>query len=310
MVGLAAACLTGAHAMAADQDGIVFSDDANFAKPAELGSGWYIRGELGYNLNGRHDVSTFGNPASTVVLDNNYTDRLNYSFYGGYQLSNNLRVDAGLGRLAGTDYSSSQLMYEDALSANIGDPLAVQPGEANPCNGWGEFIDIPTGTVFTGDDFITNCVSTDTVEYDITFGMANVYVDFGKYYGFVPFIGAGVGIGRLSWRQETDAVDCTPEDPSVRLEGCRAYGVTDQPPANTPYRQPGTITSGVNYRLGYTLAAGVGYAVNENVTLEALYRYMNFGGPSLSSSGTNGNMLAADGYSTHQVNVGLRYQIW
>ena len=309
-LGVAVLCLTTMQASAADIDGLVFTDDANFAKPAELGSGWYIRGELGFNLNGNQDVSSYGNPALSTLYDNNYTDGMNYSASVGYRLSRFLRVDAGLGRLAGSDFSRSELMTEDDGNGIRDFPTEVLPTDPNPCNGWGEFIDLGTGTTYIGDDFITNCVQTDTAEYDVTFGMANVYVDLGTYRGFTPFIGGGVGIGRVSWRQELDAVDCVPRADGVRLEGCRAYGVGDQPGPNEPYTQPGIVDSGVNYRLGYTVSAGVGYAVNPNVTVEALYRYMNFGGPSLSSAGTTGSMLADNGYGTHQVNLGLRYAIW
>jgi opacity protein-like surface antigen len=308
--GVAMLWLAAGPAAGSDLDGVVFTDDANFAKPAELGSGWYIRGEIGANLNGERDVSTYGNPALGILYDNNFTDHFNYSLNVGYRLNSFLRVDAGLGRLAGTDYRNSELMTEDNGNGIRDFPTEVLPSDANPCNGWGTFIDIPTGTEFIGNDFITNCIQTDTAEYDVTFGMANVYVDLGKYYGFTPFLGAGVGIGRVSWRQETDAVDCVPRDEAVRVEGCRAYGFADQPAPNVPYTQPGTISSGVDYKLGWSLAAGVGYAINEAITLEALYRYTNFGGPTLSSSGTTGSYLAAEGYGTHQINVGMRYQIW
>ena len=205
-IGLATACLSAGQALAADADGGIFTDDANFARPAELGSGWYIRGDIGINFDGNHDVSINGNPVTSTFMDNNYTDKTHFAIGAGYRFNSFLRMDAGLGRLAGTDYSSSQLMYEDAASANLADPLAVQPGEANPCNGWGTFIDVPTGNEYIGDDFITNCINKDTVEYDVTYGMVNAYADLGQFYGFVPFVGAGVGIGRVSWREELDSV--------------------------------------------------------------------------------------------------------
>jgi opacity protein-like surface antigen len=310
LVGLVALCLAGTQALSADVDELIFTDDANFAKPAELGSGWYIRGEIGMNLNGTHNVNSYGNPAFARLYDNNYTDRLNYSFYAGYKLNNYVRVDAGLGRLAGTDYSDTQLMTEDDGNLIRDFPTEVLPSDPNPCNGWGTFIDLATATEFIGDDFITNCIQTDRVEYDVTFGLANLYFDLPKFYGFTPFVGAGVGIGRVSWRQELDAIICAPRDEDVRVEGCRAYGVADQPSPNQIYEQPGTISEGVDYRLGYSVAAGLGYAINENTTVEAVYRYLSFGGPSLSSIGQTGSQLASSGYSTHQVNVGLRYQIW
>jgi opacity protein-like surface antigen len=309
-LGFVSLCLLVSQASASDLDGVVFTDDANFARPAELGSGWYIRGDIGLNFNGVQDVSINGNPAAGLYQNNNYTDKIHFDAGVGYRFSNYLRVDAGIGRLAGTDYSSSQLMYEDPASANVADPLAVQPGEPNPCNGWGTFIDVPTGTTYTGDDFISNCVDKDKVEYDTTYIMANVYADLPKFYGFVPFVGAGVGIGRLAWREEINSIECTPSSADVRVEGCRAYGVGDQPAANTPYTQPGTVSEGVDYRLGIAFTAGLGYNINENLTLEMAYRYMNFGATLLSQNGSTGSGLASSGYGTHQVNLGLRYAIW
>ena len=307
-----ALCLFGLQASAADLDGIVFTDDANFAKPAELGSGWYIRGELGLNLDGLQDVSIYGNPVTSIYHDNNYTDKIH--FYGavGYRLNSFLRVESGLGRLAGTDYSTSQLMYEDPTGLDP-NPLAVGPDDPNPCNGWGTFVGVdPDGNEYTyiDDDFITNCINQDSVRYDITYAMTHVYADLGNWHGFSPFVGAGVGIGRLSWREELDSVLCVPQSADVREEGCRAYGVADQPGPNEPYTQPGTVTEGVDYRLGFALTAGLGYAITPNTTVELAYRYMNFGTSLLSTTGTTGTGLSASGYGTHQVNLGLRYSIW
>ncbi|WP_421857404.1 outer membrane protein [Oricola sp.] len=310
-IGLVTACLAGSAAMAADVDGGIFTDDANFARPAELGSGWYIRGDIGINFDGHHDVSISGNPVESTYLDNNFTDKTHFSIGAGYRFNGFLRMDAGLGRLAGTDYSSSQLMYEDGTEP-LGTPaeLIVLPGDPNPCNGWGTFIDTVTDVEYIDDDFITNCINKDTVEYDVTYGMVNAYADLGNFYGFMPFVGAGIGVGRVSWREELDSVECVPQSEDVRVEGCRAYGVADQPAANQPYTQPGTVSNGVDYRLGWAVTAGLAYEVTEAVVVEAAYRYMNFGGPSLSSSATTGSSLSATGYGTHQVNLGMRYNIW
>lgn len=319
-IGVAAACLVAAQASAADMDGI-FVDDANFikSKPAELGSGWYIRGDIGLNFDGHHDVSVYGDPIDqdddgSLLEINNFTDRLHYSAGMGYRFSNHVRMDIGLGRLAGTDYSTSQLMYEDGEAPDgTPDDLIVLPNDPNPCNGWGTFVDVDDDGneyTFIDDDFITNCIQKDSVEYDVIYTMANVYVDLGTVAGFTPFLGAGVGIGRLAWREETGSVECVPRSSDVRVEGCRAYGVADQPAANEPYTQPGFVNEGVDYRLGFALTAGVGYNVNDNVTLEMAYQYMNFGTSILSTGDTMGSELADTGYGTHQVNFGLRYAIW
>jgi opacity protein-like surface antigen len=308
-IGLAAACLAAMQARAADMDRVIFADDANFlGKPAELGSGWYLRGDVGLSFNGFHDVSVEGDPIDlngndSLLAINNITDKLHYSVGMGYRFSDHLRMDVNFGRLAGTDRSTSELL----------DETDVLPTDPNPCNGWGTFVDVdPDGNEYTyiGDDFITNCIQQDTVEYDIVYGMANVYADLGTFAGFTPFIGAGVGIGRLAWREELDSVLCVPRSGEVRAEGCQAFGVADQPGSNEPYTQPGIVNEGVDYRIGYSLAAGLGYNINDNITLEMAYRYMNFGAKILSSGDTTGSGLAAGGYGTHQVNLGLRYAIW
>ena len=312
-----AACVVGAQAHASDLDGI-FVDDANFIeKPAELGSGWYIRGDIGINFNGRQDVSINGNPVDedpdTIFAINNFTDKTHYDVGVGYRFSKFLRMDATLGRLAGTDYSTSKLMYEDAASAFPNDPLAVQPDDANPCNGWGTFsaVDLNGNQyVYIGDDFITNCIRQDNVEYDVLYGMASVYADLGKWHGFSPYVGAGIGVGRLRWREEIGAVVCVPRPAEVREEGCQAFGVDEQAGENETYRQTGTISEGVDYRLGYSVAAGFGYDITPNTTMDVGYKYMNFGSTILSTGNTTGSGLSASGYGTHQINVGLRYSIW
>jgi hypothetical protein len=224
LVGLVALCLAGTQALSADVDELIFTDDANFAKPAELGSGWYIRGEIGMNLNGTHNVNSYGNPAFARLYDNNYTDRLNYSFYAGYKLNNYVRVDAGLGRLAGTDYSDTQLMTEDDGNLIRDFPTEVLPSDPNPCNGWGTFIDLATATEFIGDDFITNCIQTDRVEYDVTFGLANLYFDLPKFYDIAargtPLPNERLLSGRIDNDCELPTPDMRPANPRFSSGPC------------------------------------------------------------------------------------------
>lgn len=315
---MAAACLAAAQAQASDLDG-VYVDDANFLeKPAELGSGWYIRGDIGININGHQDVSVSGNPVDpdpdTIFSINNITDKGHFDVGFGYRFNSRLRVDAIAGRLAGTDHSTSKLMFEQGTEP-LGTPadLIVAPNDPNPCNGWGTFTAVDgdgNQYLYIGDDFITNCIREDTVEYDVVYAMANAYVDLGSWHGFTPYVGGGLGVGRLSWREEIGAVTCVPRPADVREEGCQAFGVNEQAGENELFRQTGTISQGVDYRLGYAFIAGFGYDITPNTTLDFAYKYMNFGAKILSTGNTSGSVLSANGYGTHQVNVGLRYSIW
>ncbi|MDZ7823235.1 MAG: hypothetical protein U5K75_03785 [Ahrensia sp.] len=51
---------------AADIDGVVYADDANFVKPAELGSSWYLRGDLRYNFNQRQERRLLSNTGGVL----------------------------------------------------------------------------------------------------------------------------------------------------------------------------------------------------------------------------------------------------
>ncbi|MEO1702630.1 MAG: outer membrane beta-barrel protein [Pseudomonadota bacterium] len=306
---LTAALLASAPVFAADVDGAIFVDDANFVKPAELGSSWYIRGEIGFNFDGEHDTGSSGNPADSTFVDNNFMDRTHFNAGVGYRINPFLRVDSNLGRLAGSDSKSSQLLYEAGAAPPGTDPdLIVDASDPNPCNGYGEFIDPDTGVVFLGDDFITNCIRNDFAEYDTTYAMFNAYVDLPKLGRFQPFVGGGVGVGRVSYREEINSVDCVPVAPDVREEGCQAYGTPDQPEANTPYTQAGDVSEGIDYRFGYQLAAGVGYALTDNAMIDATYRYTAFGNGDFGTG--EGTSLADDGYTTHQINLGFRYSLF
>ena len=72
--------LASTSAIAADADEIIFVDDANFIKPAELGSSWNLRGEIGYNIDGTHDVTSNGSSLThTGFQVHNIQEPPNYS---------------------------------------------------------------------------------------------------------------------------------------------------------------------------------------------------------------------------------------
>ncbi len=72
-----------------------------------------------------------------------------------------------------------------------------------PCLGTGEYINVITGVTFFDDYAISNCLREDKSSYTATLFMANLYSDFGTISGFTPFLGAGLGMARVSWIEET-----------------------------------------------------------------------------------------------------------
>ncbi|HEX2148159.1 MAG TPA: outer membrane beta-barrel protein [Pseudorhizobium sp.] len=118
--------------------------------------------------------------------------------------------------------------------------------------------------------------------------MANVYADLGDYYGIVPYVGAGVGASRntISNFRDFDATR-----PSV------AYADEDS-----------------KWNLAWALHAGLGYQVNDRLTLDFGYSYLNLGdaqtGTIRTFDGTDtGERMKFEDITSHDFKLGLRYSL-
>ncbi|HGN6771569.1 TPA: opacity family porin [Neisseria gonorrhoeae] len=119
-------------------------------------------------------------------------------------------------------------------------------------------------------------------------GLSTIY-DFDTGSRFKPYIGARVAYGHVrhqvrSVQQETAAVTTYPESgaPSVL--------------ANTPIPQPAYHESRSISSLGFGAVAGVGIDITPNLTLDAGYRYHNWG------------RLENTRFKTHEASLGMRYR--
>ncbi|HGN6802261.1 TPA: opacity family porin [Neisseria gonorrhoeae] len=119
-------------------------------------------------------------------------------------------------------------------------------------------------------------------------GLSTIY-DFDTGSRFKPYIGARVAYGHVrhqvrSVQQETVAVTTYPESgaPSVL--------------ANTPIPQPAYHESRSISSLGFGAVAGVGIDITPNLTLDAGYRYHNWG------------RLENTRFKTHEASLGMRYR--
>ena len=278
-------------ALAADDDVIPATQEDAYT-PVEVGSGWYIRGDVGINFGGKHNTDSY--TLAPVFYDNNYRDAITFGVGVGYRINEIFRVDAGIDKIFASNFGSRQLVAPQG-----------------PCKGTGEFIDLATGTTFFGPYDIANCIREDKSSYQAITAMANAYIDLGSYYGFTPFVGAGLGAARVSYSEETGSITCVPVDGTVHKESCSALGTITQPALNAPYTEPGVIQSGSDWRLAYALSAGLSYNLTKNLKLDTIYRYSAIaGGSGIPYGPTVGSSLSKDGFSLHQIRMGLRYEIW
>lgn len=130
--------------------------------------------------------------------------------------------------------------------------------------------------------------------------MANAYVDLGTFCAFgclTPYLGAGVGIASNSITGWGD-------------QGLRETGAGTGVFAPTgAYARDKTTTS-----LAWALHAGLGYQVNERLTLELGYRYLNLG-KAQSGNFTNVVLPGVSGgtrmssIDSHDIRLGMRWAL-
>jgi opacity protein-like surface antigen len=117
--------------------------------------------------------------------------------------------------------------------------------------------------------------------------LANIYADLGTWYGFSPFVGAGIGAAQVTISNFMDVGTMTP-----------SVAFADD-------------TSKWNF--AWALHAGVSYKVNSQLTLEFAYRYVSLGdglsGDIKTFDGTNNiyNPLEFNKITSHDLKFGVRW---
>ncbi|WP_027166707.1 outer membrane protein [Mesorhizobium sp. WSM3224] len=145
-------------ALAADYDPPVYADQAPDYQPVEVGSGWYLRGDVSYLAQKSFENGDFTFPVTIANESFSESEDAYFASIGfGYHFNDYLRADLNLGYLPGNKASFS---YDDTATAT---PSIVASGNLK--------------------------------NYAVT-GILNGYVDLGTYVGITPYIGAGIGVVR------------------------------------------------------------------------------------------------------------------
>lgn len=153
--------------------------DAPEFVPVEIGSGWYLRGDVGYAITNATSAFTFrafnaGTYTPGTFTSGAYTGDLTFGVGFGYRFTDVLRAD-----VTADNFS---LRFNGARA--FGSPC---PGEAAG----------------------TTCAATDSAPLNAWSIMANGYVDVGTIAGFTPYLGAGAGMTYANWGTATSTYGCT-----------------------------------------------------------------------------------------------------
>jgi opacity protein-like surface antigen len=265
-----------APALAADYEPPIVTQPIQYV-PVEVGTGWYLRGDVGYALTthaGAFDYRTF-DPA-TATYGNGAFDTAK------------LKSDATFG--LGIGYTFNEWFRADVTLDGFRSRFSGTTVSAAPCSG---------AAVYAG----TTCRSEDSAKLSTLSLLANGYVDLGTYAGFTPYVGGGAGVSLVSWNGLDDSTYCVDD-----LAACPAPDALVASTSHSGKR---------SYRFTYALMAGLAYDISANLKLDVGYKYThvnggdNFGWDDASAAaGATGAQGSDDGFSNQQVRVGLRYELW
>lgn len=275
-----AASACGHAALAADYDPPmaveqpVIIEEAPEYVPVEVGSGWYLRGDVSYafsrSANGDTISRTFapatGAYTETAFPTARYDSDIGYGIGFGYRFNDLIRADLTAERFA--------LRFNGARSFGA------------PC---------------VGQAAGTTCASTDVGDATATSLMANAYVDLGTFARFTPYVGAGVGYTFVDWNTTTSTYNCVAG--AVNCGAAGGYSRTQE---------------GIDsWRFSYAAMAGVAFDINKNLKVDLGYKYRRIAGGDMfgfdavgRAAGATGAAARDPGFSSHEVKVGLRYELW
>jgi opacity protein-like surface antigen len=142
-----------------------------------------------------------------------------------------------------------------------------------------------TADIRTGADFKGSIVGGpfDRAHFQSAAFLVNGYVDVGTWYGFTPYVGAGIGLSRNVMNQYTRSADGDP-------------------------------TNGVRFRsdimtgLAWALMTGVAVDLTPGLKADLGYRYLRLGDVKAGAY-TAGDGVKVRNIGAHEFRVGLRYFI-
>lgn len=273
-LALVSATVASAYAGEEDpEDDSVLMNAPEITMPIRENSGWYVRGDVGYDFHmdagdpayrtydsasGRYAADTFNN----ARFDNNVSGGAGL----GYQFNDTVRADLTL------DYFRTRL-NGDAFKDQVCTPSAA-----------------------TGQ----GACSFNSQRMSAVSGFANAYADLGTFLGVTPYIGAGAGLSHVAWAGVKYDTSC------LGGSGCAGvdYGQSRSGGASD-WRFSYAAMLGFSYDLTDRLKLDVGY----RYVRTAGGRMANFSSFD-KAQGAEGARMRDKGFSRHEVRVGLRLMGW
>lgn len=260
----------------------------------EFGSGWYLRGDIGYSSVsvplGSPPVNvndTVAPPSASSIMNNRTASygAMNASLGVGYQFNRWFRTDATFDWHA--NYSKAMNTY--GVKCAIDGPTTIT-----------SVGNVSSGTVIY-DNY--GCYATDTINIQSWTGLVNAYGDLGTWLGVTPYLGAGVGLTSLR-ASANEMYYWNDGKGNYGGAGVNSYKSTILN-AIIHYGYPGNVgPSQIRTNFSFALMTGIAYDIAPHLKLDIGYRYLNMG--TLSVVDTSGNTVRKT-VDAQEVRAGLRW---
>lgn len=302
-MAVVALAITGPQAFAADLDPI-FSDDANLMRPAELGSGWYLRGDIAYNFGLDLEQVAGSTPNGIGTLETETSDGIAFGVGVGKQINRWLRADVIAERAFFSETSQEfERQFGGSRSFTLGsDPTPytiVFDENGNVLSNNCPIVLHPECDVTT----INAIDGTETfeAEYSAWNVLANGYIDLPSVGKFRPYIGGGGGGTRVAVTSR-QVFDCNVD----AGEACLTLGGEMNETITNFVAVDGTNSSWLPTA---TATAGVTMDLTKNIALDLGYRYTHTFGLN-DKLVENGVTEISDSDGIHSVKMGVRFSAW
>jgi opacity protein-like surface antigen len=234
-------------------------------------SGWYIRGDLGYNADfdaGKSSWESYNagnNSYDKVTFDSSRLDGdFNLSAGGGYQFNDYFRSDLTL------DYFKADF---DGKSMQNKPCSQFQPGK--------------------------KCAYGHTDSLAALGLLANAYVDLGTVWGFTPYVGAGAGFTNVDWKGMTTSKYCTGKNcDNTKYKVEETEGIES-------WRFTYALMTGVSYDIADRIKLDLGYRY-ANIASGDMTDYSEKD----QNKGAKNPKAKDDGIGRHEFRAGLRLTTW
>lgn len=265
------------QAMSADYDPPVYVDQAPDYQAVEVGSGWYLRGDVGYAFNKPYDFSE--TPAGFTTKDSPFSGSVGM----GYHFTDYFRGELNFGLLPTSKFATS---FNTTCAGTQTVSVTSSGGTS----------------VFAGPS-TRGCEGSNNGNnkaYDV---MASAFVDLGTYVGITPYVGGGVGLAYSTYRFAQGDRNCVPSSTTVG-------NTTTIFECDDPSGYKGSAKSEKQFGLTYMLGAGFAYQVSKNVSVDVGYQYVSLPSAKYVVSDDAGAPVYKKGLDYQQVKLGLRYDLW